>query len=121
MEKWKYINKEYLISNLGNVKSIKSPNGKPSIKQYERILKHKIGKTGYHSVYVGSWKFVHRLVAEAYITNTHNKLFVDHIDHNKSNNNIDNLRWVTMEENNKQRYDCGRANQYTLYNQKNKP
>lgn len=117
MEKWKYINNNYLVSNLGKVKSL-SRNG--TINK-ERILKHKINKVGYNSVYIGKWKLVHRLVAEAFITNTDNKPFVDHIDHNKSNNSIDNLRWVTMEENNKHRYDCGRANQYTLYNQKNKP
>jgi hypothetical protein len=117
MEKWKYINNDYLVSNLGKVKSLPR-NGTINA---ERILKHKINKVGYNSVYIGKWKLVHRLVAEAFITNSDNKPFVDHIDNNKSNNSIDNLRWVTMEENNKHRYDCGRANQYTLYNQKNKP
>jgi len=37
---------------------------------------------------------VHRLVAITFIENPHNYSEVDHIDRNKDNNNIDNLRWA---------------------------
>lgn len=43
---------------------------------------------------------VHRAVAECFIENTDNKKCVDHIDDNKLNNNVTNLRWVTHYENN---------------------
>lgn len=43
---------------------------------------------------------IHRLVAEAYIPNPENKPFVHHKDHNRFNNCVDNLEWVTVEENN---------------------
>lgn len=43
--------------------------------------------------------YVHRLVAETFIENPNNLSDVDHIDCNKENNNVDNLRWVTREEN----------------------
>ena len=44
---------------------------------------------------------VHRLVAIAFIDNDdpQNKTNVDHIDEEKTNNNVDNLRWVTPIEN----------------------
>lgn len=50
---------------------------------------------------------VHRLVAECFIPNIENKPTVDHIDRNSDNNHYRNLRWATMEEQerNQDRYD----------------
>lgn len=42
---------------------------------------------------------IHRLVAQAFIPNPENKEMVDHIDGNRINNNVTNLRWVSAEEN----------------------
>lgn len=46
---------------------------------------------------------VHRLVALTFIDNPENKPTVDHIDRNKTNNNISNLRWATISEQNSNR------------------
>jgi len=52
-------------------------------------------------------QFVHRVVARAWIPNPENKPQVHHIDHNKKNNSVDNLMWVTNAENVQDAYDHG--------------
>ena len=48
---------------------------------------------------------LHRLLAIAFIPNPENKPDVDHIDRNRSNNNLENLQWVTKLENNQNKGD----------------
>ena len=47
------------------------------------------------------YEYVHRLVALHFIDNPEGKPEVDHIDRNRENNNVENLRWLTKSENNK--------------------
>ena len=42
---------------------------------------------------------VHRLVGIAFLENPDNKPMIDHIDENKANNNVKNLRWATSSDN----------------------
>ena len=67
-----------------------------------REVKPRLGCYGYLSVTIPYRKecLIHRLVAEAFIPNPENKPAVDHIDGNKTNNRVENLRWATPKENN---------------------
>lgn len=57
-------------------------------------------KNGYKVVWINNKQYyVHRLVAEKFIPNPKNKSEVNHIDGNPSNNNVNNLEWVTHKEN----------------------
>lgn len=106
MEEWRDIpgyEGLYQVSNLGRVKSLKRPNRHGTFTYKQVILKQRI-KRGYYVVYLYKDKevsnfLVSRLVATAFIPNPDNKPFVDHIDTNKSNNKVNNLRWVTASEN----------------------
>jgi hypothetical protein len=42
---------------------------------------------------------IHRLVAKAFLVNTDMLPHIDHIDRNKRNNNVDNLRWSSVGDN----------------------
>lgn len=53
----------------------------------------------------GKVETVHRLVAKAWLENPHHLSEVDHIDCDKTNNNAENLQWVSHSENMKRAYD----------------
>ena len=46
---------------------------------------------------------IHRLLAQLFIENPNNFPVTDHIDRNKTNNDLSNLRWVTSQTNNRNR------------------
>lgn len=49
--------------------------------------------------YKGKDYSIHRLVAETFLPNPEGLRYVDHIDRNPHNNEVDNLRWVTASTN----------------------
>ena len=73
-----------------------------------RILKTGVDK-GYVYIYLNNVKYnVHRVIAEQFIANNDpdNQTEVDHINHIRTDNRIENLRWVTslQNQNNKSKY-----------------
>lgn len=104
MEIWKDVvgyEGYYEVSNLGNVRSVtrvkKGKQLKPIERRHGYLAVQLHGKGGNER---GFKAFsIHRLVAEAFISNPNNYPEVNHIDEDKSNNRVDNLEWVTHKQN----------------------
>ena len=81
----------YFITSCGRVWSYHS----------NRFLTPCSDKDGYLYVCMGKYKNkrVHQLVANCYLDNPENYDTVDHIDFNKRNNCVNNLRWLSRSEN----------------------
>lgn len=112
----------YEVSNLGRVKSLDRTikyGARQYVNKFGTIVNEKAstmqlpgkirrpGKDfdGYPEIHLqandGRSKYcrVHRLVAQAFIPNPDNLPLIDHIDGNKSNNCVNNLRWCTAKQN----------------------
>ena len=95
-EIWRSVNgyANYEVSCFGRVRNATT----------DRILKPNIITTGY--LQVGLYKdgkrkihCIHKMVASEFLDNPLNLKYADHIDNNKSNNNLDNLRFCNHSQN----------------------
>lgn len=115
MEKWEINNGEeyreipgtdgrYLVSNFGNVVSlyVKRNNGKDDYSP--RMIKGCDNGNGYLYFEVRNGRrvkrmYIHRAVAEAFIPVIEGKNVINHKNHVRSDNNVENLEWCTQHEN----------------------
>lgn len=118
MEKWidaKGFEGYYEVSNFGRVRRKK---GETIYKDgrvahfSETVLISSPNRKGYLKVYLSKkskkyTKSVHRIVAESFIKNPHDKKTVNHIDGDKTNNKVENLEWATNEENMRHAFNMG--------------
>lgn len=92
----------YQVSSYGRVRSFWDFHG--NITNKYRIMKQELNKDDYYQVTILSndrkkvHKRIHRLVADAFL-GPHPDLVTNHIDGNKHNNRLENLEWVTAEQN----------------------
>lgn len=87
---------DYVISSAGCILSYKRGDW--------REIHPYIGKNGYKYVNLRmdgktERRYIHRLVAQTFIPNPEFKPAVNHIDGDKLNNDVENLEWVTYQEN----------------------
>jgi len=89
-EEWReYNNTGYWISNMGNV-----------MNKYGRYLKLPLTPNGYCRIEINhKFYFVHRLVARCFIGEIPDGLVIDHINQIRNDNRIENLRYITQQQN----------------------
>ena len=105
----------YEVSNRGDVRSLTRtvPHGSHFATYKGKQRKKYLDTTGYYIVTLRSHgnlekKYVHRLVAEAFIPNPDNLESVDHIDFDRTNNCVENLRWLSPRDNVLHSFRAGR-------------
>ncbi|WP_068596396.1 HNH endonuclease [Vaginella massiliensis] len=100
--------KAYEADDLANKRSFKVSKSGLVKKLYAGSDKYKILEGAINNGYKAIWmtkndgkrtaRYVHKMVAETFLPNPTNKRYVLHLDHDKLNNVVDNLRWADEAE-----------------------
>ena len=107
-EVWKDVKEYELLYEVSNTGTVRS-------KRSGLLLKLSDNGAGYMNITLSKEaklvkRYIHRLVAQAFIPNPEDKPQVMHLDHNSKNNHVSNLAWGTQKENTAQGIRDGRIN-----------
>lgn len=104
----------YEVSNKGRVRN----------KRTNHVFKESLGTTGYPQVHLRKNNkprtfLIHRLVAQAFLVNKDKQPQVNHIDEDKTNNDVSNLEWCSAKHNANHGTRIKRCNGIRINNTKN--
>ena len=92
----------YEVSDLGRVKSVSRVIARGDVRQTvnERILSPKLSKKGYlivglHRNGSSLYRYIHRLVGDAFLERPDCECEINHINEDKMDNRVENLEWCT--------------------------
>ena len=102
MKEWREIDgfPNYMVSNTGEIKSLNyNKTGKEKVLIPHKLSNGYLGINLYDNNKRSCYLLIHRLVAQAFLSNPNGYRIINHKDENRSNNSVNNLEWCSYKYN----------------------